>query len=371
MVGFDLGPLRHPPAGTERYQRDSFDSGKAVRIPIELFDRTQLPAGHRTRLEISSRRSAFNPNQNTGNPARRHGVEVAHQTIYHDKTRVSSALPVVSTSAVPLAPREPIRHDRPFRSRCHEALRKAIEQHQACTRWYAKPCSHDDGTAGIVASHLIPYALYTPSGFGALMPGAAPLSAASRDDHDGVSVTNRALLTRLARRVLRRVTLARRWRGCAKPTVCSDHEQDGRFWTTSFELTKDSTRISRTICGASGVGSTTPGSPDHADRFLVQLPQPGGERWASGGSPGREASAIRPVPKWGLLLRRFTTWLDASFRFRAYADRATVIRMMRPIHEISHSYIHLNSPSVLVPIANGVYVIPVHAPADDGATSPS
>ncbi|MEO8449257.1 MAG: CocE/NonD family hydrolase, partial [Gemmatimonadota bacterium] len=79
--------------------------GKAATVPIELFDiGHSFQPGHRIRLEISSSATpAFNPNQNTGNPVATDTVwKVAHQTIYHDRSRLSSmTLPVVSASAVP------------------------------------------------------------------------------------------------------------------------------------------------------------------------------------------------------------------------------------------------------------------------------
>jgi hypothetical protein len=67
--------------------------GKIESFRIELFDIAHsFEPGHRIRLEISSSAAPiYNPNQNTGNPvATDTEWKVAHQTIYHDRTRPSS-----------------------------------------------------------------------------------------------------------------------------------------------------------------------------------------------------------------------------------------------------------------------------------------
>jgi len=91
-----LGPL----VGIRRaryrkgYDREELlTPGKVENLPIELFDIAhRFQPGHRIRLEISSSASpTYNPNQNTGNPVVTDTVwQVARQTIYHDRTRVSS-----------------------------------------------------------------------------------------------------------------------------------------------------------------------------------------------------------------------------------------------------------------------------------------
>jgi hypothetical protein len=61
-------------------------------------------AGHRIRIEISSSHAPYiNPNQNTGNPvATDTEWKVAHQTIYHDRTRPSRVvLPTIRMEASP------------------------------------------------------------------------------------------------------------------------------------------------------------------------------------------------------------------------------------------------------------------------------
>jgi hypothetical protein len=99
-----LGPL----VGIRRARyRNGYDReemltpGKVESYRIELFDIAHrfLP-GHRIRLEIaSSAAPVYNPNQNTGNPvATDTEWKVAHQTVYHDRTRASSiTLPVMSS----------------------------------------------------------------------------------------------------------------------------------------------------------------------------------------------------------------------------------------------------------------------------------
>ena len=78
---------------------------KADRFPIELFDIAHsFQPGHRIRLEIaSSAAPEFNPNQNTGNPVATDTVwKVAHQTVYHDRTRASAiTLPVMARPGTP------------------------------------------------------------------------------------------------------------------------------------------------------------------------------------------------------------------------------------------------------------------------------
>ena len=73
--------------------------GKVEDFRIELFDIAHSFApGHRIRLEISSSAAPlYNPNQNTGNTvATDTEWRVAHQTIYHDRTRASIlTLPVM------------------------------------------------------------------------------------------------------------------------------------------------------------------------------------------------------------------------------------------------------------------------------------
>ena len=82
------------------YQREELlTPGQVEHFPIELFDLAhRFLAGHRIRLEISSSAvPIYSPNQNTGNPVATDTTwKVAHQTIYHDRTRVSSiTLPVM------------------------------------------------------------------------------------------------------------------------------------------------------------------------------------------------------------------------------------------------------------------------------------
>ena len=72
---------------------------------IELYDMAHsFQTGHRIRLEISSSAAPeFNPNQNTGNPVATDTVwKVAHQTVYHDRTRASAiTLPVMARPGTP------------------------------------------------------------------------------------------------------------------------------------------------------------------------------------------------------------------------------------------------------------------------------
>jgi putative CocE/NonD family hydrolase len=103
-----LGPL----VGIRRARyRNGYDReelltpGKVENFRIELFDIAHsFAAGHRIRLEISSSAAPnYNPNQNTGNPvATDTEWKVAHQTIYHDRTRASSiTLPLMTRKQVP------------------------------------------------------------------------------------------------------------------------------------------------------------------------------------------------------------------------------------------------------------------------------
>jgi hypothetical protein len=107
----DVGPdgralMLGPTVGIRRARyRNGYDReelltpGKVENFRIELFDIAHsFEPGHRIRLEISSSSApSYNPNQNTGNPvATDTEWKVAHQTVYHDRTRVSSVtLPVV------------------------------------------------------------------------------------------------------------------------------------------------------------------------------------------------------------------------------------------------------------------------------------
>jgi putative CocE/NonD family hydrolase len=106
----DVGPdgralMLGPMVGIRRARyRNGYDReelltpGKVENFRIELFDIAHsFEPGHRIRLEISSSSvPSYNPNQNTGNPvATDTEWKVAHQTIYHDRTRASSiTLPV-------------------------------------------------------------------------------------------------------------------------------------------------------------------------------------------------------------------------------------------------------------------------------------
>jgi putative CocE/NonD family hydrolase len=117
-----LGPF----AGIRRARyRNGYDReelltpGKVEIYRIELFDIAHtFEPGHRIRLEISSSAApSYAPNQNTGNPvATDTEWKVAHQTIYHDRTRASSiTLPVMpggarlvtAQSSSPARPRRP------------------------------------------------------------------------------------------------------------------------------------------------------------------------------------------------------------------------------------------------------------------------
>jgi putative CocE/NonD family hydrolase len=73
--------------------------GKVEVFRIELFDIAHsFEPGHRLRLDISSSAAPnYNPNQNTGNAvATDIDWKVAHQTVYHDRTRASAiTLPVM------------------------------------------------------------------------------------------------------------------------------------------------------------------------------------------------------------------------------------------------------------------------------------
>jgi putative CocE/NonD family hydrolase len=95
LVGIRRARYRH---GYER--EELLTPGKVERFHIELFDIAHSFApGHRIRLEISSSAApSYSPNQNTGNPvATDTEWKVAHQTIYHDRTRASSiTLPVMT-----------------------------------------------------------------------------------------------------------------------------------------------------------------------------------------------------------------------------------------------------------------------------------
>jgi len=79
--------------------------GKTESYRIELYDIAHsFEPGHRIRLEVSSSAAPYyNPNQNPGNPvATDTEWKVAHQTIYHDRTRASViTLPVTSQPTVP------------------------------------------------------------------------------------------------------------------------------------------------------------------------------------------------------------------------------------------------------------------------------
>lgn len=85
------------------YEKEEFlEQNKPELFNIKLFymGHTFL-AGHRIRVEISSSATpAYFPNQNTGNPvATDTEWKIAHQTIYHDKTRPSHiVLPIMKNS---------------------------------------------------------------------------------------------------------------------------------------------------------------------------------------------------------------------------------------------------------------------------------
>jgi hypothetical protein len=78
---------------------------KVENFRIELFDIAHsFEVGHRIRLEITSSAAPnYNPNQNTGNAiATDTEWKVAHQTIYHSRTRASAiTLPVIRREQVP------------------------------------------------------------------------------------------------------------------------------------------------------------------------------------------------------------------------------------------------------------------------------